>query len=135
MFAIQFACTESAKAETLPLISDIYHIRHPCQDSTIIPTLEGYAMSDGKPRQTAGEAIRSRVMVSHALCAIAESELHAGEMTMAAGTISSARILIQEINALVGPGMSGGAADELAEFLRELDHRLRNIDTAIRLYE
>ena len=90
-------------------------------------------MSDGKPRQTAGEAIRSRIMTSHALCAIAESEVHAGEMKMATGTISNTRKLIREIDALIGTGMSVSAAHELAELLRELDHRLRNIEAAIRL--
>jgi hypothetical protein len=38
-------------------------------------------------------------------------------------------VLLEESD--VGPGMSGGAADELAEFLRELDHRLRNIVNTI----
>jgi len=42
-----------------------------------------------KGRNLHGGAIRTRAMVAHAFCAIAESEANAGEMTMALETVGT----------------------------------------------
>ena len=73
-------------------------------------------------------------MVTYALCAVAESELHTGEMKMAAEAVRAVRGIIQEIGlAISGPQhVSCGAVRELTEYISELQHRLGKIDTAIR---
>jgi hypothetical protein len=78
-----------------------------------------------------------RVMIAHALCAIAESEVHACEMTMALKTVRAVRGIVQELGvAIDGPqSVSASVILELAEFSRELEHRVINIETAIRLVE
>ena len=90
-------------------------------------------MSDSKPRRSGREALRATVMVSHALAAIAESEIHAGQFETASQTIANVRRSIADANSLFDPAMSTSEAHELGEILRELDHRLRNM--AVRLSE
>jgi hypothetical protein len=82
-----------------------------------------------------GEAIRMRAMVAHALCALAYSEAHAGETITATDTVRAARVIIDELGVAIAEPqrVSASAARELIEFSRELDHRIRNIETAIRL--
>jgi hypothetical protein len=82
-----------------------------------------------------GEAIRVRVMVAHALCAIADSEAHARETRRAMETVRAVRVIIKEIEvAVTEPHLiSASATRELTEFGRELDDRIGKIEMAIRL--
>jgi hypothetical protein len=74
-------------------------------------------------------------MVAHALCSIAESEAHAGELTMVRETVRAIRGIVQEIGlAITGPqSASASVVQELAEFSLELERRVANIEAAIHL--
>ena len=92
-------------------------------------------ISDDRGPQIRGELLRTRVMVAYALCAIAESELHARQITMAGRTVDAINRIIQEVVASVHhPGhLSPDTAQTLDGFRSELDHRARNIAMAIQL--
>lgn len=82
-----------------------------------------------------GDLLRTRVMVAHALCAIADSELHAHKMRKALKTIIAIRRIINEVNlAVVSPArLSANTARELEQLSWDLEHRVRNIETTVRL--
>jgi hypothetical protein len=87
-----------------------------------------------KAQQFRGEALRTRVMVANALCAIAESEVKGGMANKAMGSLQAIRHIIEEIGVLISEPnqISTGAARELSEFLSELELRTRLIEAVIR---
>jgi hypothetical protein len=90
-----------------------------------------------KDRNLNGEAIRTRVMIAHALCAIAESEAHACELTMALKTVRAIRGIVQELGVTIDEPqrVSASVVRELAEFSRELEQRVINIEAAIKMVQ
>ncbi len=48
-----------------------------------------------------GRSLRTRIMVTYALCAVAESQAHAGETANTLNTLKAIRSMIGEINLLV----------------------------------
>lgn len=79
-------------------------------------------------------ALRTRVMIAYALCSVAVSEVHAGELEAAGETVRGIRGIIGEINAALDvQTVSASTVRELAEFSRELEHTTRNIEAAIQL--
>ena len=83
-------------------------------------------------RQQRGEALRTRVMVANALCAITESQLQSGEIERATASIKAIRGIMAEIAAACEPDhLSSGAARELSEFIEELERRVVKMETAL----
>jgi len=85
-------------------------------------------------RAQSAESLRSRVMTAYALCAIAESDLHAGEINRATQTAKTVRELIEEINRLASDvsQLSSSALRDLSEFSTELERRVQKIDGTLR---
>lgn len=82
----------------------------------------------------ASQSLRSRIMVSYALCAVAESEIHNGEIQRAEETVKRVRSLLAEALLLVsGTSVSSvSVIREAAEMLAELEDRLSKIEASIR---
>jgi hypothetical protein len=78
-----------------------------------------------------GNALRSRIMRSHALCAVAESEIHSGHMERALRTVRSLRGLMAEIAPLIDQPHSAFDSRDASDLLAELETRLRAIEGAI----
>lgn len=72
-------------------------------------------------------------MVSFALCAVAESQVHAGELHNAVGTVKSIRSLMNEVSLLLSEPvhLSPSAIHEAAELLAELESRTQAIESAM----
>ena len=89
---------------------------------------------DYKAEQLRGAALRTRVMVANALCAIAESQVKGGIAERAEGTVSAIRRTLEEIGVLVGEPneVSPSAARELSAFLSELEERTRLIEASVK---
>jgi hypothetical protein len=89
--------------------------------------------SDERKASTA-EELRSQIMISFALCALAESEIHAGRYDRAVIHLARSQVAATEILDRIGGGtVSLSAAYELLELMWEAHHRARSIESAIRL--
>jgi len=72
------------------------------------------------------QTLRSRIMVTYALCAVAESEVHAGQLESSLQIVKTIRRMLSDINVLVsGPmdRLSLRTIHEAAEMLSELEIR------------
>jgi hypothetical protein len=74
-----------------------------------------------------------RIMVSHALCAIAESEIRDGDLGRAIKTMETVQDLIADVALLLSNpnGLSPGAIREAVELLGELDGQVASVEAAI----
>lgn len=88
------------------------------------------AINEG--RKSIADAIRTRVMVSHALCAIAESETHAGETTKAQETVRAIRGIIRELGLDVEEQLPASAVRELIDFCYELEKGIGKIEAVMK---
>jgi ATP/maltotriose-dependent transcriptional regulator MalT len=81
-----------------------------------------------------GQSLRSRVMSCHALCAIAESDVGAGQLDRAVKTVQSIRRLLGEISALTTEPdrISSTTALQLSGLLLERDGRTTKIEALLR---
>lgn len=86
-----------------------------------------------KAQQLRRDALRSRVMVANALCAIAESEVRAGMRERALDSLRTIRRTIEQAAVLVrDPNhIAPGAARDLSEFLAESEERTRMIEAIV----
>jgi len=91
------------------------------------------SLQPGRDQRQRGEALRTRVMVANALCAITESQLQSGEAARATASIKAIRGIVAEIAALAcePDHLSSGAARELSEVIGELERRLVKMETAL----
>lgn len=72
-------------------------------------------------RPSLGRSIRSRVMVCYGLCAIAETEVHAGQVERASGTVTAIREGLHEINLLSDNDLRVASIRDLKQMMAELD--------------
>lgn len=80
------------------------------------------------------QAVRSRIMATYALCAIAEDEVYAGQLERTVQTVKAIRRMLSDINVLVcGPRdrLCVSTIHEAAEMLAELENRTQAIEQAI----
>jgi hypothetical protein len=79
------------------------------------------------------QSLRSRIMVSFALCAVAESEIHGEEWERAVQTIATIRQLVSEINLLIiePHPIPVSTIREAGELAAELESRIQAIEAAI----
>lgn len=78
-------------------------------------------------------SLRSRVMVSCALCAVAEGEMRDGQLERALKTVQMVRKLIAEMALLVSEPntISPNAIREAGEMLGELESRIATVEAGI----
>ena len=80
------------------------------------------------------QSLRSRIMATYALCAVAEDEIHAGKSDRTLQTVKALRRMLSDINVLVcGPTdrLSLSVIHEAADMLAELENRTQAIEQAI----
>ena len=80
------------------------------------------------------QSLRRRIMVTYALCAIAESDAQDGNWERAAQTVKAIRRLIAEINVLIFEPIDripAGTIHEAGELLAELENRTQSIEESI----
>ncbi|HEY1759441.1 MAG TPA: hypothetical protein VGG72_28975 [Bryobacteraceae bacterium] len=87
----------------------------------------------GSIQALAEKTLRSRIMVCYGLCAIAESEVHAGQIARATGSIQAIRQVLRDINLLTTDPrtLSEEPIRNLNEMLEELDRWAWHIGRAI----
>ena len=81
-----------------------------------------------------GKSLRNRIMVTYALCAVAESQAHGGEAATTLNTLKAIRGLIGEINILMSEPngrISASTIREAGELATELEARTQAIEAAI----
>lgn len=92
-------------------------------------------MSTGENIQALiSQTLRNRIMATYALCAVAESEVHAGELERACQTVKAIRRMLSDINILVctpADRPCSSAIHEAAEMLAELENRTQTIEQSI----
>lgn len=78
-------------------------------------------------------SLRHRIMVSYALCAVAESEIRDGNPARALHTTQTVRNLMREIALLVSEPntASPSAIREAAEMLAELEERIAGVEAVL----
>ena len=80
------------------------------------------------------QTLRNRIMVTYALCAVAEGEVYAGELQRTLRTVKAIRRLLAEINVLIcGPSerVSPSSIREAGELLAELENRTQAIEASL----
>jgi hypothetical protein len=93
---------------------------------------------NGKPEMVEdlrAETVRTRVMVGHALCAIAGSAAQGGMVDRALQNLVTARHILEEVRVYAsdGDGMPEEAVRELLGFVRELRQRAQEMEQALRV--
>lgn len=85
-------------------------------------------------RALIGQSLRNRMVTTFALCAVAESEVQAGELERTIRTVKAIRRLLAEINVLIcGPldHISLSAIHEAGELLADLENRVQAIEMVV----
>jgi hypothetical protein len=80
------------------------------------------------------QSLRSRIMATYALCAIAEDEINAGQLDRTLQMVKAIRRMLSDINVLVcGPTerLSLSVIHEAADMLAELENRTQAIEQAV----
>ncbi len=80
------------------------------------------------------QSLRSRIMATYALCAVAEDEIHASQLERPLQTVKAIRRMLSDINVLVygSPNrLCASTIHEAAEMLAELENRTQAIEVAI----
>jgi hypothetical protein len=76
-------------------------------------------------------SLHSRGTAVHALCAIAESEIHDGQLERAAITLNAIRRLVKEVITLANDPFitsAPGAVREVSELLADLESRIQQVE-------
>ena len=79
------------------------------------------------------QSLKSRIMATYALCAIAEDDLNAGQLGKTPQTVQAIRRLLSDINVLIcePDHLCASTIQEAAEMLAELENRTQAIEQAI----
>lgn len=86
-----------------------------------------------KVRLLVASSVRNRIMVCYALCAVAEGEIHEGDLSRASQTTRAIRSVMAEVALLISDPntISPGVMRETAELVAELESRILGIEAAI----
>ena len=103
------------------------------------PTRQGRPPSEVRPlpyndgQMSADKSLKARMMTGYALCAIAESQIHAGELERALKSIRAIREMVAEMNSLLDEPReySLSAIREAKDTLADLETRLQAAEAAI----
>ena len=82
------------------------------------------------------QSLRSRIMVTYALCAIADSDVYGGNWERAGQTVKAIRRLIAEIDVLIFEQtgrIPASTIHEAGDLLAELENRTQSIEESLRL--
>ncbi len=82
---------------------------------------------------SAETSLKTRIMTGYALCAIAESQIHAGELERAVKSVRAVRELVAEMNSLLDQPQqhSLSAIREARDTLVDLETRIQAVEAAI----
>jgi hypothetical protein len=75
--------------------------------------------------------VRSRIMVCYGLCAIAHTEVEAGQLERATDTLAALQNKLQEINLLTSDDSMTSSIRDMREMLSELDRAAWRISRQI----
>jgi hypothetical protein len=88
----------------------------------------------GNVQALINQTLRSRILATYALCAVAEDEINAGQFNKTLQTVKAIRRMISDINVLAcGPIDRPSLSDinEAADMLAELENRIQTIEQTI----
>jgi len=83
------------------------------------------------PHAMIGNALRSRALMTNALCAVAEEEIYAGRLAGAEETVRSVRRLLADIDLLLSgdtPHLAPGTLSEVSDLLAGLNDRIGTLE-------